>query len=263
MNPNDPLMSFLAAWLGQAVMYFVAASVLFLVVWRWGKERLRGARIAQKERFDRSQWLHEVGWTLGTLLVGGITTVGLQASGKVQLVGSGEGWGPLSSIAFVLGLLALNDVWFYGVHRLLHTRWLYRHIHAIHHRSVDVNPFSSYAFHPLEAFLLSAWIFPLALLVPMPAPALAVAQVLGLANNLVSHLGYELYPRAWVRWPMFRWTTSATYHSLHHQRFHGNYGLLTRVWDRAFGTELPGYEDTFVTRGEAYSGTLPASITER
>jgi 3-ketosteroid 9alpha-monooxygenase subunit B len=51
--------------------------------------------------------------------------------------------------------------------------------------------------------------------------------------------------------PGLRWINTATFHSLHHTGFHGNYGLFTRVWDRLFGTELPGYERAFLGRGRA------------
>ena len=43
---------------------------------------------------------------------------------------------------------------------------------------------------------------------------------------------------------------------LHHQRLNGNYGLFFRFWDRAFGTELTGYEEAFVDRG--WPDHLPA-----
>jgi Delta7-sterol 5-desaturase len=36
--------------------------------------------------------------------------------------------------------------------------------------------------------------------------------------------------------------TSTTYHSLHHSRYTGNYGLGTRVLDKIFKTEWEDYE---------------------
>ena len=240
------LQALVAAIVGQAIGYFALAGGLALLVRRWGRARLAPARIPQTDRLDRAQVIHEVRATLATLVIGALGPMALQASGHVRVATT------ISAPAFlgwVLALLLLNDAWFYAAHRLLHTRWLYRHVHAVHHRSVDVNPLTSYSFHVVEAFLLTAWIYPMALLVPLPLPALGVAQVLGLANNLVAHLGYELLPRGWLRLPGLRWSTSATYHSLHHTRFHGNYGLMTRTWDRLFRTELPQYEATFLARG--------------
>jgi sterol desaturase/sphingolipid hydroxylase (fatty acid hydroxylase superfamily) len=146
---------------------------------------------------------------------------------------------PLHTAAWVLGLLVLNDAWFYGWHRLLHHPRVYRFVHNVHHKSVDVNPFSSYSFHAVEGFLLGAWVIPAALLVPMPIAALGVMQVIGLGNNVMSHLGYEIFP-AWLRrTPPFCWMNSATFHSAHHTSLKGNYGLFFRVWDKLLGTELP------------------------
>lgn len=156
--------------------------------------------------------------------------------------------GAASVLAWVVAVVVFNDLWFYGWHRLLHTRWLFRHVHAVHHKSVDVNPFSSYSFHAFEAFILGAWVVPAALWLPIPLAALGAMQVVGLLNNVNSHLGYELLPAWWVRAPVLSWSASSTYHNLHHQRLHGNYGLFSRVWDRLFGTELPGYAEAFTDR---------------
>ena len=46
-------------------------------------------------------------------------------------------------------------------------------------------------------------------------------------------------------------TNTATFHSLHHTRSRGNFGLHTRLWDRLFGTEIADYERVFVERGGA------------
>lgn len=79
-------------------------------------------------------------------------------------------------------------------------------------------------------------------------PVLAIVQVLGLLNNVNSHLGYELLPAWWVRVPPLSWTSSLTFHNLHHQKYKGNYALFFRFWDRLLGTELPGYQRAFCDR---------------
>jgi len=67
---------------------------------------------------------------------------------------------------------------------------------------------------------------------------------------VMAHLGYEFLPRWLLRVPLLRWTNTATFHSLHHTRLNGNYGLHSRLWDRLFGTEVPDYEECFLRRGE-------------
>jgi len=237
-----------AGFVTQALAYFMVVGLLyacFFIAWR---DRVH--RIEAKRDIDRAQILRELKNTLVTLVVG-MTSAGgvmaLHASGRSSLVTSSV---PAHVVLlWVFGLIAWNDLWFYAWHRLLHTRLLYRHVHVVHHKSVAVNPFTSYSFHAFEAFVLGAWIVPVAAYLPLPVAALAAVQVIGLANNVMSHLGVELLPRWLLRVPLLRLTNTATFHSLHHTRLTGNFGLHTRVWDRLFGTELPEYEERFVRRG--------------
>lgn len=257
-----PLVMFLQAFLTQCVAHFVLVGLVFLVVWKWGEERFRGARIQAKKRFNRKQLVFEVKNTLVTLAVGTGTAVVvslLYAKGATKLStdASAFGW-PLIAASFV-GFLVFNDAWFYAWHRLLHHPKLFRYVHAVHHKSVDVNPFSVYSFHPVEALLLGTAVIPVVLLVPIYLPVLGAAQMVGLANNVMSHLGYELLPRWYIKVPPFRWMNTATFHCLHHTKLNGNYGLLFRLWDRLFGTEVEGYEQTFVERGSALQAAEPTT----
>ncbi len=251
---NLPSEVILKAMVGQflagAVSYFVTVSLVFLVVWHWGRERFRPRRIPAPARFGREQVIREIGHTLVTLLAGMAsagTVIGLKTVGVASL--SDTPASPLTILAWLVGGIVFNDAWFYACHRLLHHPVLFRHVHAVHHRSIDVNPFTSYAFHGVEAILLGIWIVPAALCLPIPMQALAIIQVVGLANNVMSHLGYEFLPMWLLKVPVLRWTNTATFHSLHHSRPRGNFGLHSRLWDRVFGTEIPEYEHLFLERG--------------
>jgi len=254
-------LDFATSYLGQAAGYFLVIGLLYLLVWRLGRSWLAARRIeggARRAGVDGAQIRHEVFHSLVVLAVGTAQVLAiraLQEGGWLHLPADLGPWGWPGAIGMGIGLLVFNDLWFYGVHRLLHTRWLFRHVHSVHHRSVDVNPFTSYSFHGVEALLISAWVIPATLLLPLPMGVLGVLQAIGLANNVMSHLGYELLPPWWVRAPGLRWTNSATFHSMHHTGFKGNYGLFTRLWDRWLGTELPGYEATF----EAAHARRPAA----
>lgn len=140
--------------------------------------------------------------------------------------------------------MLLDDTWFYWCHRLLHQRLFYKYVHREHHKSVDVNPFSSFSFHFAEAFLLTSWILVVALTVPIYSPVLFVLQFYGMLDNIKSHLGYEIYPSWFQHWPL-RWLTTSTYHNQHHAKFHGNYGVHFRFWDRLMGTEFADYDANF------------------
>jgi sterol desaturase/sphingolipid hydroxylase (fatty acid hydroxylase superfamily) len=259
LDPNGSLLVLLTKNLiAQAMGYFALVGLVFFVVWGWGRERFRAARIPAPERFDAAQLRREIRYTFVTMVVGTSSAGGviaLHARGLSKLsTAPAPAW---QIFAWVVALLAFNDLWFYGWHRLLHHPRLFRHVHAVHHKSVDVNPFTSYSFHAFEGFILGLWIVPASVLLPLPMAALAILQVVGLGNNVMAHLGYEFLPRWILRVPLLRLTNTATFHSLHHTRLQGNYGLHSRVWDRLFGTELPEYEEVFLTRGEANPSRPP------
>jgi sterol desaturase/sphingolipid hydroxylase (fatty acid hydroxylase superfamily) len=254
MPSSLTIASLLQGFVGQAVAYFAVVGTVFFFVWRWGRERFAAARIPGPRRLNAKQIRREIGHTFVTLLAGMTSSgavVALHAAGLAKL--STAPASPWVILAWVAAGIIFNDAWFYGWHRLLHHPKLFRHIHVVHHKSVDVNPFTSYSFHAVEAVLLGAWIVPAALWLPIPMTALAVLQVFGLANNVMAHLGYEFLP-AWIlKVPLLRWTNTATFHSLHHSRSRGNFGLHTRLWDRLFGTEIADYEQVFVERGRSGS----------
>lgn len=95
---------------------------------------------------------------------------------------------------------------------------------------------------------MGAWILPVVLYVPIYIPMLGLLQGIGLANNVMSHLGYEFLPRWLIRVPGLRWMNTSTFHNLHHTSLNGNYGLMFRFWDRQLGTELDNYESKFIER---------------
>lgn len=242
-----------AAFVGQAVAYFTVVGLIWLLVWKVFAARLKSRKVPTPRPATREQLVHEVTYSLSTLAFGTVAVVvinWMSANGYARM-SSNLGDFTLTQLALTfVGLLLVNDVWFYCAHRLLHTPWAFRHIHSVHHRSIEVNPFSSYSFHPIEGLLLGAWIYPVALVVPIYLPLLGALQVIGLSNNVMSHLGYEFLPKWLVRVPGLRWVNSATFHSMHHTRVKGNFGLMLRVWDRLLGTEVPGYDEVFVRRGE-------------
>jgi Delta7-sterol 5-desaturase len=260
-----PLAMLLQGFLAQAMLYFAIAGLLFLVIWKWGEARFRSARIQTKKRLSNKQLAFEVKNTLAVLLIGTCTAVAislLYASGATKLTTDAATIGWPMIVATFVGLILFNDAWFYSWHRLLHHPKLFRHVHAVHHKSVDVNPFSSYSFHWIEGIILGAWVLPVVIFVPIYLPMLGLLQGVGLANNVMSHLGYEFLPRWLLRVPLLRWMNTATFHSLHHTSVGGNYALMFRFWDRMLGTELAHYESAFRERGLALQATTEAGAVK-
>src|SRR5689334_2622151 len=72
-------------------------------------------------------------------------------------------WMPLS---FFLAMF-LHDSYFYATHRLMHTRALFRLLHAGHHKSITPTPWAILSFQPLETIFQFGFFALLVLFVPM------------------------------------------------------------------------------------------------
>jgi Delta7-sterol 5-desaturase len=244
------------------VMNAVLYPTIFFVVWRLLAKRLAGRKIQKDRDIKREQLVREIINALFTMCVGAATSsviivLGESGMTKVYLdINDHSIWWAIATFPV---LLVLNDTVFYWVHRLLHTKRLYNLIHHEHHKSVTVNPFTSLSFNVVEVILLTTWLVPISLIMPIYAPALGLLQIYGLWDNIKGHMGYELFPSWFNRSPL-RFLTTATYHDLHHTKFRGNYGLHFRWWDWMMGTANPDYEAAFErASGKANQNTKPAA----
>ena len=148
-------------------------------------------------------------------------------------------------ILFVAGLVLL-PIWsafhFYWVHRLLHVPFIYKHVHSLHHRNVNIGPWSGLSMHPVEhllylSSLLIHCVFPSHLI-------LVYFHVIYLGPGAaMTHTGYE---DLLVR-DKRRLALGTFYHQLHHRYYECNYGNQEMPWDRWFGTFHDGSDDATQT----------------
>lgn len=142
-------------------------------------------------------------------------------------------------------MLFVHDTYFYWLHRLIHHKALFRHIHLIHHKSTNPSPWAAYSFHPFEA-ILEAGVFVLFLFImPINDIHLLVVFIFSLTYNVYGHLGYELYPKGFNKTWVGKWINTSVNHNMHHQYFKGNYGLYFTFWDRVMHTIHPDYDERF------------------
>jgi Delta7-sterol 5-desaturase len=134
--------------------------------------------------------------------------------------------------AIDIGILFLwNEVHFFACHRLLHTRWLYRNVHRIHHESVIPTPFSTYSFHWIESFLLGSVMITAMLLRTFSIWALLALPVFSILFNTIGHWNYNLLSGTGQR-------SASVEHGRHHRRVAGNYGFYLPFLDRLFQTSF-------------------------
>lgn len=143
---------------------------------------------------------------------------------------------PLKFAVQVLFCALCEDFVFHLSHRALHTKWLYQHVHKIHHRHIDIVFYAQSFAHPLEYVfgnVLPSVVGPFIL-----GKRIHVTTAIAwfLARNVESaegHSGYE-FP-----WSPFRWvpfTPGYGYHSFHHSGNMGNYSSFFHIWDTILGS---------------------------
>lgn len=222
--PGPVLMPFVYGVLLYGTRYLVMALALYGLARRgWG----RPVDAAYPAGDDRAAHLRrEIGHAAGTVLVFGLVNAVLFGTGLIKhtrlyfrLDAAPAGWFALS----VALALVLHDALFYALHRLMHTRPLYRRMHLTHHRSVRPTAFAAYSFHPWEAL----------------GEALLAFQTVSTLINVYGHCGREFYPPDWHRHPVGRWINTSTLHARHHATGRDHYGLYFTWWDRWLGSADP------------------------
>lgn len=133
-------------------------------------------------------------------------------------------------------LIAL-DLTQYLVHRLLHSvGWLWR-IHEIHHSDEEFDVSTAVRFHPVETAVAQVASSLVVLLLGAPPLAVAVNQLIVVAENLFVHANCTLPPR--LKW-LSTYLMTPNLHRIHHSTDWGdqqrNFGQLLTVWDRVLGT---------------------------
>lgn len=155
----------------------------------------------------------------------------------------------------ILFFFYLDDFLYYWSHRLLHTRWLYKTIHAWHHRIVTPWAITGNYMHPLELSLTGG----VALIGPLLLGSHVVTVWLWFVwrqwEAAEGHCGYD-FP--WSPSHLLPGNDGARHHDMHHARVKGNYAGFTPIWDRIFGTFAKGYAEDLAARRSGRAGVRTA-----
>jgi len=135
---------------------------------------------------------------------------------------------------FVLALMLL-PIWsafhFYWVHRLLHVPFLYKHVHSLHHRNINIGPWAGNSMHPVEHLIYFSSLL-IHCVVPTHPVHLFFHVVYQGPGAAMTHTGYE---ELLIK-DKKRLALGTFYHQLHHRYYECNYGNQEMPWDRWFGT---------------------------
>ncbi|KAF9245335.1 fatty acid hydroxylase superfamily-domain-containing protein [Melanogaster broomeanus] len=146
-------------------------------------------------------------------------------------------WGiPAAQVLFSLFVV---DTWQYFLHRSMHaSKFLYKHLHSVHHRLYVPYAFGALYNHPLEGFVLDS----LGAILAETVANLSVRQTIFLfafstVKTVDDHCGYSL---PFDPFQMFT-GNNADYHDIHHQTIgiKSNFSQPFFIhWDIILGTRL-------------------------
>ena len=231
-------------WIAQiftrnlVLMFLVAGGLhLYLYVFkRQADDRRYDARpLAKNSRVFtfNNQVLDNMFWTCAS----GVTI--WSAYESLMMWGLANGYAPVldwsESYGWIILMIFLVPIWetfyFYLIHRPLHWPPLYRLVHSLHHRNINVGPWSGLSMHPVEhlIFLGSVmihWIIP-----ANPLLIIFHLQYFTL-SAATTHTGYE----GVVSGGKKRLALGTFHHQMHHRYFECNYGGLEIPWDNLFGS---------------------------
>jgi len=155
------------------------------------------------------------------------------------------GWGfaaPTSlvgtALSFVASLL-IFDTWFYWLHRLIHARPFYRHVHRWHHLTVTPVTWSNNSDLLIDNLFLQSYWLVAHFLFPVAPLALLAHKIYDQVTGVVGHSGYEHAGR--LSWPPSPFV-GVTHHDQHHRFFRCNYATHFSLWDRLMGTLHPEHD---------------------
>ena len=140
-----------------------------------------------------------------------------------------------SNLFWFFGFFLLLPIWsafhFYWIHRFLHIPFFYKRYHSLHHRNVNVGPWSGFSMHPVEHLFYISSICIHWILASHPIHLIFHALYLG-PGAAMTHTGYE---NLLIK-DKKRLALGTFYHQLHHRYYECNYGNEEMPWDRWFGT---------------------------
>ena len=194
-----------------------------------GKRKFRGVKGVEKNSYVPPNYpypgcrtmIHNIWyWSLGVLqwTCWEVAFVHLYATRKISY--------RFSFLELLVGVLFV-PLWrgfhFYFSHRFLHIRPMYKFVHSLHHRNVDVEPFAGLCMHPVEHLFYYACLAPTIWYGGHPFLMLWNGYHL-LLSPAASHSGWEDHFQ------------SDQFHYLHHARFECNYGSASMPFDFSSGT---------------------------
>ena len=244
--PLEDCRTFEIDWIAQiylrnlALMVLVAGGLhLYLYVFRCQGNFLRfDSRELQKDnkRFTFNNQTHDnMFWTIAS----GVTcwtayeVVGMWAYANGLMPYLAFDASPVLFVLMFVLIQLFGLFHFYWIHRLIHWPPLYRTVHYLHHRNVNVGPWSGMSMHPIEHLLYLSSVLIHVVVASHPIHFIFhLQQKVFLAAS--SHAGFDTVTVG--RKSARGIKIGDFFHQLHHRYFECNYGEPEVPFDEWFGS---------------------------
>ncbi|XP_067910184.1 lathosterol oxidase isoform X2 [Heterodontus francisci] len=216
--------------LGAAVIYLLFGMISYYFIF--------DHTLKKHPQYLPNQVQREIKYALNSMPWMSIPTVALffaEVRGYSKLYDNIEdsSYGWYGVILSMISFLFFTDMCIYWIHRFLHHRLVYRHLHKPHHIWKIATPFASHAFHPVDGFLQSIpyhiypFLFPLHKLVYLGLYVFVNIWTVSI------HDGNYRVPKI-----LEEVINGAAHHTDHHLYFDYNYGQYFTLWDRIGGSYM-------------------------
>ena len=158
---------------------------------------------------------------------------------------------PVYFALIALLVIPIHETHFYIAHRILHHPTIYKKVHSLHHKNINVGPWSGLSMHPIEHVIFFSAVFLHWIIPSHPLLAIFQMQVAGLSPSQ-GHTGFDevLIGKHGVK-------TGGYFHYLHHKLFVVNYGSDgVVVLDKLLGTfhdGSPAAQETILAKRKSRS----------
>lgn len=132
------------------------------------------------------------------------------------------------------------DTWQYFMHRYMHqNKFLYKHIHSLHHRLIVPYSFGALYNHPVEGLLNDTIGGALSFLLSGMSPRASIFFFsFATIKTVDDHCGL------WLPGNLFQkiFKNNSAYHDVHHQLYGNKYNFSQPffvMWDKILGTYMP------------------------
>lgn len=220
------------SWVARRLMFNCTVTYLYYAFWditlyglSWSQRKFKAYNWPTKWVFAHDFWYASMGILVWTGLE--CVFMHLWATGRLPYLADADILASPGNVMRFIFWTAATPLWrgfhFYFAHRFIHIRGLYKYVHCLHHRNIDIEPMAGLCMHPVEHLYYFACVGPSLVFFMSPFHFMWNGVHL-LLSPAASHSGWEDHMQ------------SDQFHYLHHAKFECNYGSASMPLDRVFGT---------------------------